>query len=158
MKKDGGSPLGLYTIGIAALFLAGFFLLVVFGAQSYRAAAASQEANMDTRALLAYFDTAVKADDSEGSVRIEDGLAGADGQTLLIADGDTGYDVRVYLHEGRLLEEFAESGSDLMPDDANVIGETSRFEAQWLRDGGLLQVDTDAGRVYVTTRSGGEAE
>ena len=34
-KEDQKSPLGLYSIGIAALFLLGFFLLVVFGAQNY---------------------------------------------------------------------------------------------------------------------------
>ena len=52
MKEDNRSPLGLYTIGIAALFLAGFFLLVVFGAQSYRNTVAGQNGNMRSRALL----------------------------------------------------------------------------------------------------------
>ena len=31
MKVRSGSPLGLYTMGIAALFLAGFLMLVIFG-------------------------------------------------------------------------------------------------------------------------------
>ena len=46
MKKEHRSPIGLYTIGVAALFLAGFFLLVVFGAQSYRNTVAGQNGNM----------------------------------------------------------------------------------------------------------------
>ena len=158
MKKHAGSPLGLYMTGIAALFLAGFLLLVIFGALSYRNTVASQQGNMDTRALLAYFDSAVKAGDSQSAVHIERGLEGAAGPVLAIADGDTGYEVRVYLHDGRLLEDFAEAGSALMPEDANVIGETARFDARWTA-GRLLTIDTDAGRVLVCPRSGeGETE
>ena len=36
MNTSRSSPLGLYVIGIAALFLAGFLMLVIFGAQTYR--------------------------------------------------------------------------------------------------------------------------
>ena len=35
MRKEQHSPVGFYTIGVAALFLAGFFLLVAFGAVFY---------------------------------------------------------------------------------------------------------------------------
>ena len=59
MKREGTSPLGLYTIGIAALFLAGFFLLVVFGAQSYRDTVGGQNRNGEARAELAYLAAAV---------------------------------------------------------------------------------------------------
>ncbi len=158
MKKNGNSPLGLYTIGIAALFLAGFFLLVVFGAQSYRNTVVGQENNMQTRALLAYIDTAVKAGDSEGALHTEPHLDGADGQVLVISDECTGYDVRIYQSNGVLVEDYAPSGSALTPEEANSIAETGRFELNWLQDGGLLQIDTDAGRVRVAPRSGGERE
>ena len=54
MGEKGRFDLGLNMIGIAALFLAGFFLLVIFGAQSYRGTVAGRSGNMDDRALLAY--------------------------------------------------------------------------------------------------------
>ena len=73
MKREGSSPLGLYTIGIAALFLAGFFLLVVFGAGSYRNTVSAQNDNMASRALLSYLSTTVKGHDSAGAVRVEEG-------------------------------------------------------------------------------------
>ena len=48
VKKEGSSPLG-FSIGIVALFLAGFILLVVFGAQSYRDTVSGQNDNMILR-------------------------------------------------------------------------------------------------------------
>ena len=57
MNKKGSSPFGHYMIGIAALFLAGFFLLVVFGAQSYRDTVSGQQDSMSARALSAYLAT-----------------------------------------------------------------------------------------------------
>ena len=35
MRRDGGSS-GIYTMAVAGVFLAGFFLTVIFGAQTYR--------------------------------------------------------------------------------------------------------------------------
>ena len=42
MRERRGISAGLLMIGIAAIFLAGFFLLVIFGAQSYRGTVVSQ--------------------------------------------------------------------------------------------------------------------
>ena len=53
MKRTKSSPLGWYTVGIAALFFAGFLLLVIFGALIYRNAARSQSGNCDARSLTA---------------------------------------------------------------------------------------------------------
>ena len=159
MKKNGSAPLGLYTIGIAALFLAGFFMLVFFGAQSYRNTVAAQDSNMDTRALLAYFGTAVKANDAEGSLRIEESAPGADGQVLVLSDVNTGYDVRIYKAGGSLVEDYAEAGSPLDPEFANTIAAAEVFEVRFLKDEKLLEIDTDAGTVRVAARCcGGEAE
>ena len=70
MKKNSGSPVAFYTMGIAVLFLAGFFLLVVFGAQTYRSVAAGQDQNNRSRALLSYLSTCVKAVDGRVEIRI----------------------------------------------------------------------------------------
>ena len=68
MRKEHHSSIGLFTIGITALFLAGFFLLVVFGAQSYRNTVAGQNGNMQSRALLSYLSTTVKGYDAADAV------------------------------------------------------------------------------------------
>lgn len=150
MKRESSSPLGLYTIGIAALFLAGFFLLVVFGAQSYRNTVSGQNFNGESRALLSYLATTVKGYDSRGAVAI---AQTEEGPTLVIADGNTGFALRIYCHEGQLMEDYAAAELPLSPEDAKAIGATERFALSWI-DGTLLRMETDAGPVLVHLRSG----
>ena len=151
MKRENRSPIGLYTIGIAALFLAGFFLLVVFGAQSYRNTVAGQSGNMHSRALLSYLSTEVKANDTAGAVVVTED--DAVGQVLVLADGSSGYALRIYRKDGVLLEDYASSTAELRPEEAQTIGETERFEAEMLSDD-VLKLTTDAGSVLLHLRSG----
>ncbi len=137
-------------IGIAALFLAGFFLLVVFGAQSYRGTVAARSGNMDSRALTAYLSTVAKANDREGAVTLR--RDPAYGDVLVIADGDSGYATHLFRADGMLMEDYCPLGDALSPERAQPIAETDRFAIS--SGGGLLIVDTDAGRVLIHQRSG----
>ena len=153
MRKEHHSPIGFYTIGVAALFLAGFFLLVVFGAQSYRNTVAGQNGNMQSRALLSYLSTTVKACDAAGAVSLtEDPEVG---RVLVLADGSSGYAVRIYHRDGILLEDYAAADTPLRPEEAQRIGETRQFEAE-KPSGDVLKLMTDAGSVLLHLRSGGE--
>lgn len=147
MKQRSGSPLGLYTIGIAALFLAGFLLLVVFGAQSYRNTVTDQDGNMRSRALLSYLSTTLHAYDGADAVSRADSDYGP---VLVVADGGTGYALRIYRYEGHLVEDYARRDAELLPEEAQVIGDTERFD--FLREGDLLTVTTDAGQVLYHIR------
>ena len=153
MRQTDKSPLGFYTIGIAALFLAGFFLLVVFGAQSYRNTVALQERNDGTRAQLAYLAAAVKGYDAAGAVHI---VEEENGQILVLDDGESGYALRIYRLENRLLEDYGPAGSELNPEQAQTIGQTSVFVVE-TPAAGLLRVTTDEGQVLLHLRSGGAA-
>ena len=154
MKSSQRSPLGYYTIGIAALFLAGFFLLVLFGAQIYRGAVRSQADNYQTRSLDSYLSTCARACDSSGSIQVQ---TSPYGQVLVLADGDSGYALRIYPYQGSLVEDYAALDAPLSPESAQVIGETATFVIDPLADG-LLAVTTDAGRVLVGIRSEGSGE
>ena len=151
MKIRSDSPLGLYTVGVAALFLTGFFLLVVFGAQSYRNTVLGQSGNNDTRALLSYLATAVRAGDERGSVRVVHSAAGTE---LCLDDGDTGFTRRIYLSDGVLVEEYARIEAARGETEAYPIGPTSRFDVE-TPDGGTLRIFTDAGETLVHLRSEG---
>ena len=151
MKQYKSSPVGLYTIGIAALFLAGFFLLVILGARSYRNTVSVQSGNMGSRALLSYIATSAKANDTFGGLDIGDG---PEGQALIISDGDTGYALRIYKYNGSLVEDFAAVNSPLSPDSAMVIGATDKFTVD-KSDNGIYSVATDAGRVLINPRCEG---
>ena len=86
--------MAFYTIAVVGLFLAGFFLLVVFGAQSYRSTVGGQNRNMQSRALLSYLSTTVKGYDAEGAVRIDED--GEVGKVLILREGRSGYALRIY--------------------------------------------------------------
>lgn len=151
MREEKRSPLGLYTIGIAALFLAGFLLLVVFGAKSYQRTTDGQNENMHSRALLSYLSTIIKAYDTSGAVSVQG--TEEDGQVLWLKDGSSGYVLRIYVRDGMLLEDYAAESAALRPEEAQRIGETEQFEIFLLAEDSL-RVTTDAGSVLLHLRSG----
>ena len=153
MKRSRSSPLGLYVIGIAALFLAGFLMLVIFGAQTYRNTVSVQNGNNETRATLSYISATVRAYDGTGAVQVSQAQTqdGAETQVLSLADGDTGYAMRLYTWQGNLMEEYAKADAALSPSASNVIGETQTFELE--KDEDLLRVKTDEGSVLLHLRA-----
>ena len=153
MKRKGSSTTGFFTMGVACLFLAVFFLTVIFGARTYRDIVREQAENNRTRTLLSYFSTCMRNHDTAGAVRIYE----EDGRTVLsIADGDSGYGLRLYQYEGCLVEDYGQLEAALNPAAAQVIGETENF---WVEkaDENTYTVTTDEGKVLLRARSAAEA-
>ena len=151
MNRKSRSPLGIYTIIIAALFMAGFLLLVFFGAGSYRNTVQSQTDNMEIRTLSSYFWTVFKANDQRDAVEISESSYGT---MLSIYDRENSAVIRIYPYEGGLMEEYSDPDLEPVPEDSELIGKTSVFEAEFLEDD-VLKIKTDEGTVLVTLRSGG---
>lgn len=193
MKKSRGSLITFYTMGVAVFFLAGFFLLVVFGAQTYREVAQGQERNNQTRVLLSYLSTCVRTGDRADAVQVVPGAGGGadvagtepgagggadaagtepgagDGADaveavpgsgnmaspmLVVADGDSGYAIRIYMEDGRLLEEYGSLEAAPNSSAAQEIGRTEVFQVEELTKG-TFAVTTDAGRTLFSVRSKG---
>lgn len=153
MRERENSPLGYYMIGIAALFLAAFLLLVILGAQTYRNTTAGQSDNSRTRALLAYVSAMVRANDMENAVSVrQDGPESSD--VLVIGDG-SGYASRIYQYGGYLVEDYAALDSAYDPKNAMKIGETEVFLAEFPEESSLLFVTTDEGSIWVRLRAQG---
>lgn len=153
MKNRNTDPVFWPSLGVMALFLLGFLLLVTFGARSCRDITGSQYRSMDARALTAYLAASVKANDSRGAIGVEDS---AYGQVLVVADRESGYALRYYRYDGQLLEDFAPIGAPLSPEGAQRIAPTGVFSVE-RRDEALLAVTTDAGRTMLHIRSEEEA-
>ena len=149
MKQNRGLSVGLYTMGIAVLFLVGFLMLVVLGAESYRDVAAGQARNNETRALLSYLSNCVKTGDRAGSIFVQDT---EQGQVLIVAD-DYGYALHIYQLDGQLLEEYSAIDAQPDPERANVLGATSLFTIEKPAEN-TLKIHTDAGSVLLHLRSG----
>ena len=152
MKRSGNSLQGLYTIGVTALFLAGFFLLVVIGARIYRDTLTVREQNNSARAQLSTVRTMLREADSSGAV-VLDTYNGA--RLLRIADGDTGYGLLIYAADGQLLQEYTDIAAQPDPQLAEVIAQTDTFDVSLQQN--ILTVTMDAGTVSVCLRSEGGA-
>ena len=140
-------------LAIAVLFLAGSLLLVIFGAQSYQKTVAGQDGNMSKRTLTSYFYTVVRDYDTRGAITVEDSVYGP---VLVIADGDSGYALRLYRRTtdtgNELMEDLAPLGEPLTPESAQVIGQTEVFSIEEQEDG-LITVRTDEGSILLHIRS-----
>ncbi len=147
-------PVMLFTLAVEALFLIAFLFLTIFGAGIYRETVEVQAANGQDRLLLSYFSTRAKSADTKDAVTLYDDDIG---QVLSFADPVSGYAVRVYQKDGKLLEDYALAGSPLVPGSAAVIGSTEVFKVK--RDGKrTFVVTTDVGTVTFTLKSGAEYE
>ncbi len=147
-------PVMLFTLAVEALFLIAFLFLTIFGAGIYCEAVEVQAANGQNRLLLSYFSTRAKNADVKDAVTLYEDDAG---QVLSFADAESGYAVRVYQRDGKLLEDYAPADSPLAPGSAAVIGDTDIFRVK--KNGKrTFIVYTDAGSVVFTLKSGAEYE
>lgn len=152
MREREGSPIGFYILGICALFLAGFLLLVIMGANAYRNSVAGQEKNNQIRGLLSYVSAIIRANDAQDSVYVleQDSPEGA--QVLIVADG-SGYASRVYCHDGYLVEDYGALEAAYDPENAMKIGRTTTFQVDVFQEEGALLVTTDEGQIRLRLRS-----
>lgn len=126
----------------------GFLMLVTIGAGTYRDIAQGQTRNNENRALLSYFSTCARSNDREGAVTV----SWEEGPVLVIADGDSGFGLRIYQRDGYLLEDYGRMDAALNPDIAQIIGETQEFRVEEQAEGTFVVI-TDAGRVLFHLRS-----
>ncbi len=133
----------LSALTIAVLFIV-ILLLVVFTARAYQHSADSQYENDTQRVVCAYVATAVK-DHEDGAIEPVD-FGGCPG--ISIEDGNTGFAHKIYMKDGVLLEEYSRADTNINPDTATQIGETSQFDISYITDD-LLEIKTDKGASYV---------
>ncbi|MBQ6388345.1 MAG: DUF4860 domain-containing protein [Mogibacterium sp.] len=120
--------------------------LVVFSARGYQHASEVQNMNSNSRAVGAYVVNCVKySDTSEVSIETISGY-----ECLVIRSAD-GYEQRLFVTDGKLMEEYIESGLEVNPETALEIGTTDVFSLE-LGDDGLLTVTTDEGVSIVNTQ------
>ena len=144
MRHHNRSLLGMYTIGIAALFLVGFLLLVVFGAGSYRGTVDAREQHSQQRALLSYIATSVQQTEL-GHVHVESlsAPAGNSGTAATDAAGTTGNtdNTEADLDNDGVNAEDQHAGSGTAAGQMLVLddGDTGFVTRIYLADGQLIE-------------------
>ena len=133
------------TITVTVLFVV-ILSLVVFAARGYQHASEVQNMNSNTRAVGSYVVNCVK-DSNTSEVAVEN----ISGTECLVIRSSDGYEHRIFMIEGKLMEEYVEAGIPLDPETALKIGTTNTFVPE-LGDDGLLSVATDEGVSVVNTK------
>lgn len=147
MKKDGNKlAIDLIQVLMIAVLFIVILLLVTFSATAYRSATISQSENDHSRSILSYINTTVR-NNGRGEVKKE---FFDDVQGIVIANGDTGYEQRIYKYDRKLRQEYCKHDSPLDPEHALVIGDLTRFNIDYLTDT-ILRIETDEGVTYINT-------
>lgn len=141
------------------LFLAVLFALLLValtcGVRVYSSVAAKQSAANASREGLDLIANSVRANDAQGAIAVG---SGPEGRALVVKQKlDSGtYEIRTYLYQGKVLQEYAIEGNAYSPETANELAESESFSFGY-RDG-LLSITTDQGTCEVALRSmqGGE--
>ena len=133
------------TITVTVLFMV-ILSLVVFAARGYQHASEVQNMNSNSRAVGSYAVNCVKYNNT-GEVPVET----LSGYRCLIIRSNDGYEHRLFMDGGKLMEEYVESGMEIDPENALEIGETDTFDVE-IGDDGLLTVTTDEGVSIVNTK------
>ncbi len=128
---------GVFIFVLLGLFALMSTLMVLLGAQMYRATVDRATANNENRVLSAYMRSMVRAEDAAGAVSVED----VDGVTALALreefDG-FGYVTWIYQYEDQLCEQFMEEGYEFEPDAGTAVCPVGSFEP--VLEDGLLTV------------------
>ena len=140
--KSQHSMQGAFVFVLLGLFALMSTLMVLLGAQMYRATVDHSQQNNQKRLLSAYVRSMVRAQDSQGTLDIED----FNGTLILCMresfDEET-YVTRLYAYEGRLYEDFTNEANPFDLGDGTEICDAGSFDASM--DGELLTVKmTDA--------------
>lgn len=146
----------LFPLVLLAVFVVMDLLALVAGTHAYDSLTSMQNKSdariMTTGPLV----SSVRAHDVRGAVRKM--KSGPEGEALVLVENDEmgTYETRIYLYKGKIVQEYALSGSPYEPDKATVLAESSTFSFDYAN--GLLALHTDAGTTEVALRNmqGGE--
>ena len=140
---------GVFVFLLLGMFAIFSMMLVLTGAQAYRATTDATAHHNTERILHAYLFTAVRADDASGVLRLDNKL---DRESLVVMydfGGDV-YEKRIYCYDGALREYFSWTGYAFNPAEGEIICEAESFHAEI--DGNLMTVvlTVEDGREYTT--------
>lgn len=152
MKKITLSGARVFPLTLFGIILLAVLILVTVGTQVYKMVVEAQVDSDERRAGLSYLSARVRAADVKDSVLLREGPEGT-ALVLLEEDSDGSvYETRIYLYEGRLVEEYAMAGGEFSPDNAVAVAETESFLPVFTRDN-LLEITTDQGTVKAALRT-----
>lgn len=153
-RGGGAGGAHVFTVLLFLLFCAALLTVLVVGTNVYRSLAAATDAADTARMQGTLIANAVRAHDAASAARVDVSPDG--GPMLVLAEHlDSGeYEVRLYLQDGWIVEEYAPAGTAAGNVSATQLVASDTFDMSW-EGNALLAITTDAGVTYVALRSDG---
>lgn len=142
----------VFAIILFAVFVIVDLLALVAGANSYGSITRMQAANDQVIMTIGPITSSVRANDADGGVASGEG---PEGRALVLVQTDKNtndtYETRIYLYQGKIVQEYALGGSPYTPNRATPLANSSMFDFSY--DKGILVITTDAGVSKVALRN-----
>lgn len=159
MEKNQWKLSGLGVLAVFALMAICVLMVLLAGAEGYRAIVDREERTFDSRTAAQYLTTRIRQSDRTGTVAVED-FGGTEALSLREQIGGKGYVTRIYCHDGWMWELFTPETGDFSPEDGEKLLELEalsfRLEGGMLT-AGLTMADGSSQTLTLWLRSGKEA-
>ena len=150
MPETAGRSTRIFTVALLAVFFVVLMTGLAAGVAMYQAVANNQIDTNRARMQAGLLASNIHANDSANAIGTGEG---PEGRALVLSDtvdGDT-YEMRIYLYQGQIVQEYSVSGSNYTPGRAQPLIESSTFDFE--QYGNLLIIRTDQGATNIALRS-----
>ena len=128
MHRSSGRATPAFSLALFVLMLGCILWLTALGAGLYGSLEASRTANEQTRAALGSLVARVRSGDAAGAVRLD---SGPEGDMLVLTEQESGYEFRIYLADGWLMEQFCAADAATDPETAQPLAPAQDYTALW---------------------------
>ena len=152
-KKSGkrSSTIRVFTVVLLAVFFVVLMCGLAAGVAMYQAVANNQLDTNAARMQSGLLASNIHANDEASALGVGNG---PEGRSLVLTktDADGGkYEMRLYLHQGSIVQEYSVAGAAYTPERAQPLLSSNSFDFEL--HGNLLVIHTDQGATNVALRS-----
>ena len=140
----------VFTIALLVVFFVVLMTGLASGVAMYQAVANNQIDTNNARMQAGLLASNVHANDTYNAIGAGQG---PEGRSLVMSEhiGDDSYEMRIYLYQGQIVQEYSVAGSAYTPARAQPLVNSTTFDFE--QHGNLLIIKTDQGATNVALRS-----
>ena len=150
LPENRGIAARVFTIVLLAVFFVVLMTGLAAGVAMYQAVANNQIDTSNARMQAGLLASNVHANDSYNAIGTGEGPEGPALVLSTMADTER-YEMRIYLYQGQIVQEYSMAGSAYTPARAQPLFESTTFDFE--QYGNLLVIKTDQGATNVALRS-----
>lgn len=150
IEGKSASRYSYFTIILFALISIGLLIALLFGTVIYKNVNTSRIQADRERSGIAVIANAIRYGDNVNAVKLGNG---PEGRSLVIEESAPSgvYEVRFYLSDGEIVQEYSRQDSPYDPSKASKISDSKVFDASI--DDGMVDITTDQGDISVALRT-----